>query len=470
MTTATREDIVRAALYQRVSTTDQSIARQVRENFEAAQANGWTPIEYEDPGLSASRFAGSNGGANRKHWARLLADITAGQLDVLILWVVSRGDRQMAGWATLWDACRLRGVLIYITSKDDTYDPRKWRDRKALLEDGIDAEGESETISSRVQSGKDEGRRAGRPQGGIAYGVHRVRDPNLAKRNFLRDEPDPVTGPVVARIVREAGKGTGYKQIADALNADSILPPSAGRSKRKAARWNGTTVRIIAGNEVYTSTTPPIVTEAEHLAARTRLARKDERASCQTFRYSAVLHCGADLCGHLIRGGNRAKQGGRYTCPQGHVNIGTAEVDTWVDMLAIEALSSPGVIGRFRQPDDSAAAAAWTEAARYRQKIKDATASYNADRIDLATLEEITSVNTPKAEAAEKRARDAETPSAIAGLPDEDRELVRARWESLTIPARKAALRALAPGAIVKPAGRGNVVPVADRVILWPDT
>jgi DNA invertase Pin-like site-specific DNA recombinase len=463
--TVTREDTVRAALYQRVSTTDQNIARQAQENFDAAQANGWQPVEYEDPGLSASRFAGSNGGANRKHWARLLADIVAGKVDVLILWEASRGDRELEGWARLLNLCRRHGVLIHITNDAYTYDVNRSRDWKTLASAGVDAAGESNLLSERIASGKRDGVKAGRPQGSIAYGLHRVRDPEKTRQAFLRDEPDAGTAPVVARIVREAGRGVGWTQIADALTAEGIPPPSAARNKRRAGQWNATTVRIIAGNPVYVAA--GVVTEAEHLAARTRLTRKGERASRQTFRYSGALSCGK--CGALVRGAHRVGQD-RYVCPDGCVSIAAAEVDEWVDALAVEALSGPQVIGRFRQADDSAAAAAHTEAARYRQKIKDATASYNDDRIDLATLEEITAVNKPKIIAAEKRARDAETPSAVVGLPDEDRELVRARWDSLTIPARKAALRALAPGAIVKQAGRGNVAPVRERVVLWPDT
>jgi site-specific DNA recombinase len=468
MTVITREDAPRAALYARVSTTDQSVIRQHEANLAACERAGWAPVEYDDPGLSASRFAGRNGGASRKDWGRLLADLAAGRIGVLVLWEASRGDRQLASWSALLDACRKHGVLIHVTSEGYTYDVTRARDWKALAEAGIASAMESETLSLRIKSGKDSGVTAGRPQGGVAYGVHRVRDPEKTKWAFIRDEPDDdvrdgcpcSTADVVRRIVREAGRGIGWQQIADGLNADGI--PAA-----RAAQWDPRSVRVIAGNEVYTTTTPPIVTEAEHLAARARLARKGERAARQTFRYSAALSCGK--CGNLLRGGQRAGQGRRYTCPQGCVNIAAAEADAFIDALAIERLTRPDLIGLFRQPDDGAAAAHWAEAATYRQKIKKATASYFAGKIEIESLEEITAANKPRAEAAEARARQAEMPPALAGLPDEDRALVRARWESLTIPARKAALRILAPEAVILPAGRGNAAPVSERVILWPE-
>jgi DNA invertase Pin-like site-specific DNA recombinase len=113
---STAADTITAGLYGRVSTTDQSVIRQHTENLDACEKYGWRPAEYADEGLSASRFAGRHGGANRRDWGRLLADLSASRLAVLILWETSRGDRQLAGWATLLDTCRKHGVLIHVTS------------------------------------------------------------------------------------------------------------------------------------------------------------------------------------------------------------------------------------------------------------------------------------------------------------------------------------------------------------------
>ena len=377
-----------------------------------------------------------------------------------MFWEASRGDRQLAGWATLLDTCRRHGVLIHITSESYTYDVTKARDWKALAEAGISSAMESETLSLRIRSGKDAGMAAGRPQGSIAYGIHRVRDPEKSKRAFLRDEPDPVTGPVVARIIREVAKGTGYSSIAEALNADGIPAP-------KARKWNHTSVTRIASNPVYASA--GVVTEAVSLAARGRLtdtARRGERAGRQMFRYSSALSCGA--CGALVRGMTRDGTG-RYQCPAGHVSIVAAEADTWIDLLCIERLGRPDLIGLVREGDSEAAAVARAEAARHRAKIAGATASYNADRITLESLEAITASSGAKAKAADRRAVDAEIPSALAGLPGGDTAIVRARWHALTVPARKAALRLLAPGAVALPTRRGRPAPIWERVVLWPE-
>ena len=460
---ATAADVVRAARYERVSSRDQSAARQARENQAACEVRGWASAVYEDPGLSASRFAGTKGGANRGDYVRLLAAIVAGQVDVLVLHETSRADRQLTGWSGLLDACRAAGALIYVTSEDQVYDPRVPRDWKDLATSGIDSAMESEKISMRVTSGKAAGRAAGRPQGSIAYGIRRVRDPEKTRRAWLRDEPHPVTGPIAARIIRAVGAGYDYTGIARELAAEGVPWPSAGR-KRQGKGWHAETIRAIARNPVYAAA--GVVTEAESLAARARVgdaARKGERPARQQFRYA--LACGK--CGGTVRG--RTENGtGYYVCKQGCAKCPAALADPWIDALAIARLSRPDAIGLVRRGDDDAAAAARTEAAGYRQRMAEAAGSYAAGRLTLAMAEAIAAELGPKAEAADKRAADAQTPHALTGLPDGDPAVVADRWESLTIAARKAALRELAPDAVLMPTTKGHPAPIEERVILWP--
>jgi DNA invertase Pin-like site-specific DNA recombinase len=454
--TDTIRDAVRAALYQRVSDKDQSIERQNNENRETAARHGWQASEYADPGLSASRFASAKGGANRQGYRRLLADIGAGLIDVLVLWESSRGNRELEGWAGLLNACRRHGVLIHITQQDHTFSPAVARDWKSLAEDGIDSVYESEKLSMRIKSGKDAGTAAGRPQGSIAYGLRRIWDPEKRRHGWLRDEPHPDTGPVVARIIREVGKGTGYRQIALALDADGIPAP------RGAGRWTATTISRMAGNPVYADR--GLVTQAESVAARARLSdtkRLGERPRMQRFRYSRVITCG--VCGGLARGAN-VRGNDRYACILGHASMSAAAVDEFIDGVATGYLATRAA-ELFTRGDDDLAARYRAEAAGHRQKIAEATGSYNRDAIGIGELEDIRAYRLPKAQAAEKRAADAQMPSALAGLPDDDRTVVARRWDALTLPARKAAVRVIMPGLVLRP-GRG--LPVQERVIPWP--
>jgi site-specific DNA recombinase len=459
MTTMAQADTIRAALYQRVSGDDQEAERQNEANRLAAEREGWQAAEYNETALSASRFAGRRGGASREVWRAILADIAAGEVDVLVLWEPSRGDRQLTGWSALLDACRSRGVLIHVTSHHHTYDlanPREWR---ALAEDGIDSAYESEKLSVRIKDGKAYWQRKGHPAGALTYGVHRV-NAETGRNRFLRNEPDPVTAPVAARIVRAVASDAAeapFGQIMNALNAEGIPAPKGGL-------WTRRTIAGIAANPVYAEL--GIVTEAESLAARARVAdpgRKHAKPG-QRHRYSQCLHCG--VCGKLARGTIQAGKD-RYRCPAGHAVISSTDADDFIDRLAIGRLSRPDAIDLFALADDAGAAAAMAEAAGYRTKLAEA----KKKAIERGAPDEFFDFRDawlPKAEAAEKRAAELSTPGALAGLADTDRAVVAGRWESLTLPARKAALRALAPAAVLLPAARGYRVPVEDRITLWP--
>jgi site-specific DNA recombinase len=460
-------DTIRAAMYARVSTTDQNLARQYEANLDAATRAGWTVTEYEDPGLSASRFAGRKGGANREDWSRLLADLAAGLIDVLVLWEPSRGDRHLTTWSALLDACRRTGTLIHVTSHGRTYDPAQARDWRSLAEDGVDSAYESERLSMRIKAGKEYWASQGHPVSGAApYGVHRVNDPDKTRNRWVRDEPDPQTGPVAARIIRDVAAGVGYKALGRALDTEQVATPG------KSASWDHRTIVKIAAHPVTAAVLVDagMVDEATALKARERVARtkgtgrgKAERPSAQVYRYSSCLAC--ETCGQPVRG--TVKGGGTmYRCAAGHVSIPVGQVDAYVDWLAINRLARPSLVGLFRQGDNRAADEARTEAARLQAELDEwvrAGISARAYAIKEADL-------LPKIAAAEQRAREAETPPALAGLPDTDLDVVAARWEALTVSARKAALRAIAPRAILRHGKRGTGrTPVEERVVLWPD-
>jgi site-specific DNA recombinase len=452
-------NVVRAAAYQRVSSKEQEADRQREANRARAAREGWQLTEYEES-LSASRFASKHGALNRAEYRQLVAAIRAALVDVLILWESSRGDRQLTGWSTLLDLCREYGVLIHITSEDYTYDVRKTRDWKALAEAGIDSALEVEKMSLRVRDGKRSRAAKGVPQGSVAYGLRRFWDPSRQKLNWDRDEPDPETGPVAARIIRAVGAGVAYGVIAATLDAEGVPAPKGGK-------WGRTSVRSIAKNPVYVRF--GVVTEAESLKARARVTdaqRKGERPARQRYRYSMLMGCGKDECDGIIRG--MLVHGWRtyYTCPRNHAQHGnTIAVDVadgYLDDRFINVLASDGM-DLITGGDDSAAERFRTEAAGYRQQIAEAAASYAAGRIGIESLETITATLEPKARVAEKRAEEAGRPSAVAGLPDRNRVIVAERWATLTISARKAAVRALAPDLTLLP---GADLPVSQRIIL----
>lgn len=467
--TRTDTRTLRAGAYERVSTKDQSAARQSTENRQAIESHGWQLARTydQDSGKSASRYARN---AGRPDHAAALADITSGALDILVTHEVSRTDRRTTRWSALLDACMAAGVLIHVTSKRRTYDPREWEDRETLLRAGIAAEGESEILSARILSGKAEGARQGRPQGSIAYGIQRRRDPLKTRHAWLADEPHPQTAPVVARIAGEVAAGRPYVAIAADLTAAGVACPG------RATAWHGTTVASIAGNDVYVAA--GIVAGETSAAIKARQAReraayregRQGRPGRQTHRYSGALQCAA--CGHPIVGYTDPAGRRRYRCKaiRGHgggcVSIDGAALDTYVDAWAIARLSRPDLVDLVGQATDGAAAHSYRAQAAALQAELDEWAGAGISARAYAIRERET---LPRIAALQRKAEQAETPAALAGLPGTDPAMVAARWHALETSARRRALAALAPLAMLSAGRRGHPCSPADRVNMTPE-
>src|SRR5262249_19147180 len=156
-------------------------------------------------------------------WPKLLADLGAGQLDVLVLWESSRGDRTPQSWMALLSRCQERGVRIRVTSHERTYDMRIARDWKALAEDGIDSAYESEKTSVRLRRAVAAGAAAGRPHGKVIYGYERVYDPTT--RELVEQREHPTRGPIAREIITRAAKGEAIGAIVKDLNSRGVPSP-----------------------------------------------------------------------------------------------------------------------------------------------------------------------------------------------------------------------------------------------------
>ena len=87
----------RAAIYARVSTSEQQPENQLWELRRYAEARGWTSTEYVDSGVS---------GANDQRPAldQLLADARRRRFDVLVCWRLDRLGRNLKHLITVLDA------------------------------------------------------------------------------------------------------------------------------------------------------------------------------------------------------------------------------------------------------------------------------------------------------------------------------------------------------------------------------
>ena len=95
---------MRAALYARVSTSDQTTDNQLHELRRYAEARGWTVSEYTDT-ISGAKD-------RRPALDRLVKDARRRRIDVLLCWRLDRLGRNLKHLVTLLDELSVLGVAF----------------------------------------------------------------------------------------------------------------------------------------------------------------------------------------------------------------------------------------------------------------------------------------------------------------------------------------------------------------------
>lgn len=456
-----------AGVYARQSRNKaKSITEQVDAGVAVATEHGWALAERYADGSSASRYARKG----RDDWARVLTDIKAGRLTVLVLWESSRGDRTLTSWSQLLDLCRERGVKIYVISDERLYDPRNQKDWRNLANDGVASAAESDLISLRVRRGHAGAAADGKPSHGrCPYGYRRVYDPATGK--LVGQEPDPDTAPYVQEIVRQVARGVPVSVITKALN-NAGAPTISG-----AREWYRQRIRDVATNPAYIgvrvyngaeypATWSALVDRAAFYAAR-RVLGDPGRTTTKPGRqkhllsYLALAPCGAEVC--AVRG--------RYRCTKdGCVTIVQADADDVADEDMIAILSKPDVYEGLRRAGDDAdraVLAAEDEAAELRDQLGRWRTSAAKGKTTPESLAVIETDLTAQIRDAELRAKRAAIPPALRDVlePGED---VRTRWFAAPLAARRELIRTFATVHIHKAARPGSREFEPERVELVP--
>lgn len=197
---------IRAALYLRVSTGEQTTDNQRRELEEAAARHGWEVVAvYEDAGVS-----GAKGRDARPQFDRMLKDATRRKFDVLGAWSVDRLGRSLQHLVECLSGLHASGVDLYLHQQ--AVDTRTPSGRAMFGMLGVFAEFERAMIQERVKAGMARARAAGktlgRPKADEAV-EQRIRD--------LRAQ-----GVGLVRIARELGVGVSLVQRV--TKADAPMP------------------------------------------------------------------------------------------------------------------------------------------------------------------------------------------------------------------------------------------------------
>jgi DNA invertase Pin-like site-specific DNA recombinase len=187
---------MRAALYLRVSTDNQTTENQQRELEAAAERAGWRIVEV----LADNGISGSKGRDQRPAFDRLHRLIARRQIDVIMAWSVDRLGRSLQDLVGFLGELRAAGVDLYLHQQGvDTTTPAG----RALFQMlGVFAEFERAIIQERIRSGiaraRAQGKHLGRPR--IDQSIEEATRKRLAE------------GIGVCRIARELGIGNGTVQ------------------------------------------------------------------------------------------------------------------------------------------------------------------------------------------------------------------------------------------------------------------
>ena len=151
MTTTTR-----AAIYARVSTSDQTCENQLLELRRYCEARGWQATEYVDAGISGAKD-------RRPALDRLMADAKRRKVDLVVCWKLDRFGRSLAHLVNAIQALTDAGVGF--TSLGEGIDTRSATGRLMLGILGSFAEFERERIRERIHAGLARARREGQRLG-----------------------------------------------------------------------------------------------------------------------------------------------------------------------------------------------------------------------------------------------------------------------------------------------------------------
>jgi site-specific DNA recombinase len=433
-----------AGIYLRCSTdrNDEASVTEQREECAAdCDVSGWEARWYMDNDRSASRYARKR----REEWERLLADLYAGLLGVVVLWESSRGDRKLPEWAAFLEYCRVHRILIHVVSSKRTYDLANAADWRALASEGVDNAYASDLTSQRIRRHLASAARKGRPHGPVGYGFTRRYDP--VTRKLIAQEPRPPESEHAAELITRIARSEPLSAIRADLERRGIPGATGGG-------WDRQTIRQIALNPAYAGfrvapggelipAWPPIVSPDVHraavsvLTARTGQASSAPRPGRQRHLLSYLARCGhcgdpgATLAAYTRRGVLM------YKCRvHGCVNVAAAWLDELVTIAVCDALGDPGAAELYRDGSGESARLR-SEAAVLRAQLDEwATAAVSPHAYQLKEAQLL-----PRIERAERAAAAAETPLVLRELLTAGN--ARAGWDHLDVPARRAVIRAL---------------------------
>jgi len=145
----------KAAIYVRVSTSEQDSGLQETELLEYCEKRGWSYVVYRDTASGAKN--------ERPALTSMLNDLRRRKLDVIVVWKLDRLARSLKQLLTIGEECQSLGVdLVSLRQNIDTTLPAGRLTFQIL---GAVAEFERELLRDRVRAGMAQARRSGKHVG-----------------------------------------------------------------------------------------------------------------------------------------------------------------------------------------------------------------------------------------------------------------------------------------------------------------
>jgi site-specific DNA recombinase len=271
---------------------------------------GWTLVDerYDDGG-----FTGAN--TDRPAFQRLMADIDAGKVDVIVVYKVDRLSRSLLDFVKVMERLGTAGAsFVSVTQNFSTADAMGRLTMNLLASF---AEFERSMIAERTRDKIAASRRKGKWTGGPVPFGYSAKDKKL------------VVNEVEARVVREAFalflQHRQMAKVARELNERGLLPRGSSRPSRLGLRWTKDSIArvlrsplyaglMMYGDELHPGEQPRIIDDATYRQA-TRILEGAGRELRFTglnpdYVLRGLLRCAG--CGQAMCPGSTSKNGKTY--------------------------------------------------------------------------------------------------------------------------------------------------------------
>jgi DNA invertase Pin-like site-specific DNA recombinase len=452
-----------------------SIERQFRDCLDYAKGQGWEIARtYADEGISAYS------GAQRPDFERLVSDVEAGTIQVVVCWKLDRLCRRPRDFERLWEVCERRGARL--VSRHEAFDSSTPAGEFTIRLMISMAQMESANISIRVKSYMAAARRGGRfhtggsrPYGYTYQGEIVPEEAEAIRETARRLLDGKPLLTIVGDLNQRGLKGTRGTPLRVTSVARALRSPRvAGLVSHDGA---------ILGPGMWEPVLERDVWEQVRMALDDPLRRTSPGPE-RKHLLPGFVRCGIEGCGHKLfsrtfgrEPSSPARVGAfRYICLQGdrafgrlHLSIMGGPVDELVTERILDRLDRGGLAEVLATQDGSGDARALGEElvtldARLLGLRKRLGQGLDPDDFAVAKSEITDRARHLRGQLAKLQAR-----RDLAGLPTGPGELRRA-WPDLTIPQRRVVVGLLLERVVILPAdrkGRRRFNP--DRVVIPKD-